>query len=435
MAEHSLPAGKRWIANLLRLGRALDYDVDDEFNVAQPGEEAAPVDVVWLRSAEDRFPLFIFEVETRPSGQMTYNAGKVFGQDTDLFEKPLFHFHLVLTGGETSGRLKTATDLFGRFNYRVYRAECAPIATTALCDMLSQHRRVAETLDVMSLASALDGADWSEIDLDSVWEHVERCGFVGSFEMTYAQLAATDDAFLPRLARRLRRELDGQEIDPLQYESVLATNCAPLLHAAILALLDPASAMDCLARAIKWQGAGASARVRPSQQQSELQDDLAFAYAPAVWASLAGAVGTDQARQWALEQLELALGEPHRPTPLAVSACAAVWMLHVAGSGGDAHRNAYDRAADHIRRQGGVPRELLECPPGRGGPMDSIDAWEARLQIEPVEPPEWEALSSHEGTPGAREQLRAALVSVLVEANADLDGQVILRVLWGSEGR
>src|SRR5487761_1486788 len=116
VARHTLPLGKAWIENLTRLGKALGYRVEEEFDVAQPGQEPAPVDLAWLRSAQDRFPLFIIEVETRPSGQMTYNAAKVFSQDTDLFEKPLFLFHLVLAGGQTSGRLQTATSMFGQFN-------------------------------------------------------------------------------------------------------------------------------------------------------------------------------------------------------------------------------------------------------------------------------------------------------------------------------
>lgn len=435
MAEHSLAPGKRWIANLLLLGLALGYDVDDEFNVAQPGGEAAPVDVVWLRSAEDRFPLFIFEVETRPSGQMTYNAGKVFGQDTDLFEKPLFHFHVVLTGGATSGRLKAATDLFGHFNYRVYRAASEHGATAALCDMLSQHRRVAETLDVMALAAALDPQRWSEIDLDTVWEHLERCGFGGSFERDYARLSATNETFLPRLGRRLRREFDGQPIDPGQYESPLARNCAPLVHAAVLALMDPAIAADCLALATNWQGTGPHARVRPPGQPSELQENLAYAYAPAVWAALAAALATEHARPWALSQLELVLGDPRRPTPLAMSACAAAWMLHVARTGGEPHRGAYERAANHLQALGGIPSELLDSPPGTGGLMDGIDAWDARLQSNPVPPPDWDALPGHRPAARAHDRLQATLVSVLADPAGDLDGGAILQALWDSHRR
>jgi hypothetical protein len=434
VTEHSLAPGKRWIANLLRLGRTLGYDVDDEFNVAQPGEEEAPVDVVWLRSAEDRFPLFIFEVETRPSGQMTYNAGKVFAQDTDLFEKPLFHFHVVLTGGATSGRLKAATDLFGRFNYRVYRAASPDGATTALCDILSQHRRVTETLSVTSLADALDPERWSEIDLDTVWEHVERCQFAGSFETDYARLSATDEAFLPRLVRRLRREIDGQQIDPRQYESPLARNCSPLLHAAILALMDPALATDALTLATDWQGTGSHARIAPPEQQSELQENLAYAYAPAMWAALAGALATEPAHHWALAQLELVLGDPGRPTPLAMSACAAVWMLHVARSGGEPHRDAYERAANHLKALGGIPSDLLHSPPGTGGLMNSIDAWEARLQSNPEPPPDWDALPAQPQTAACHDALQAVLVSVIAGPAAELDGGAVQRALWHSHG-
>lgn len=430
MARHTLPLGKAWIENLTRLGKALGYRVEEEFDVAQPGQEPAPVDLAWLRSAQDRFPLFIIEVETRPSGQMTYNAAKVFSQDTDLFEKPLFLFHLVLAGGQTSGRLQTATSMFGQFNYRVYRAVSPQVATRALRDVLSQHRRVAETLDVIALAGALDASSWSAIDLDSVWEHVERCGFRGSFEQAYAKLSRHDHTYRSRLARRLRRELKGRQIDSSQYETVLGQNCAPLLHAAILALVDPSVSDECLAHAVAWQETGAGARIAPSLQRTELHNDLAFAYAPALWACLAAAIRTEPARSFALAQLELTLGAAERPAPLAASACAAIWMLHLARSGGVAHRPAYERAAQHLRSHGGVPAKLLNSPPGLGALMSELHAWEARLQREPLPPPAWDEMPALSPPPDAREQLLAILMGALVDLAARLQGEIIRDALW-----
>jgi hypothetical protein len=433
--EHSLPDGKRWIANLLELGRALGYRVEGEYNVAPEREESAPVDVAWLRSTIDRFPLFIFEIETRPSGQMTYNAAKVFGQDTKLFEKPLFHFHIVLTGGTTSGRLKAGRNMFGKFNYRVYQARKAKKATKALRDIISEHRRVESKLDVARLADALGPEDWPELDLDRLWTHIERCDFAASFERDYAALSQSDPGFLPRLERRLAQRVRDRDDDSEQYRSPLARGCAPLMHAVILGLLEAEQFDEAFAALRDWQGPPACARVGPPFQQSaDDHDDLVLAHAPAAWAALAGAVNTMEVRVWALAQLELTLGPADRRIPLALSGCAASWMLHVARTGGDDHRQAFDRAADHIRAGGGLPAAMMRQPPGRGALMADLEAAQARLEADAVPPPGWgELTGTTTGDVHSGKRLLAGVTMTLSD-DVSLPGVAVLDVLWGSGG-
>lgn len=433
MARHFLPEGQRWIENLLALGRALSYNVEDEYDVAPEGEEEAPVDVAWLRSTEDEFPLFIFEVESRPSGQMTYNAAKVFAQATDLFEKPLFHFHLVVSGGDTSGRLKTSQELFGTFNYRVYRVADADGCTQALCDMLSQHRRVADELDVLALAAALEPKSWPGLDLDAVWIHIETCGFRAPWEAAYAQLAVGGRAFHNRLDRRLRRVLDPAAEDPpaQQYPSWLAQQCAPVLHAALLAALDNARAEQCLASVKRWQG-GPPRKLGPAYGASEALDDLVFARMPLIWAALAAAVNTAAGRSFALEQMAMSLGPSDQPNPLALSAVAAVWMLHVARSGGEDHRAAFEQARGHLATAGGLRPQLIASPPERGAPMPELDSWAQEL-IRDAEPPSsWEDFPVPSASPVTSDQLVHELISLLAETEPQPNPKVVLSALWAS---
>lgn len=209
MGEHSLDLGKHWIDGLVALGRALGYLPETEFDVAAEGEEPAPVDVAWLRSTDDQFPLFIFEVESTPSGQMAQNAGKVFSQETDLFEKPLFHFHLVLSGSGKSGRVRTAERLFGEFNYRVYTVADPEVAAQAICDILSQHRRVSDQLEIHALGRCLDESIWAEMDLETIWIHAEAIGFDAPWLRAYADLGLADASRLGRYLRLLERELEN----------------------------------------------------------------------------------------------------------------------------------------------------------------------------------------------------------------------------------
>lgn len=427
MAEHKLPDGKRWIDGLLELGRRLGYVVDDEYNVAFDGDEDAPADVVWLRSESDRFPLFIFEVESRPSGQMTYNAAKVFSQETELFEKPLFHFHVVVAGGETSGRVTVGMNTFGKFNYRVYRAGKEGDATTALCDVLSQHRRVAERLDVLQLAKALEVDSWPGVDLDKVWRHAEVCGFRATWEHDYAQLAREEPAFIDRLARRLELELETDGDASAQYRGRIGRHCSSLLHAAVLAILRPPLAGRCVSRARAWSQQD-DEPLRPVLGRGEELDDFVFAKAPALSAAFVAATDDADGRRWALDLLERVLGHPDNPMALTLSAVAALWMLHIARSGGDEYRDDFERARAHIEAAGGVPRRLVEKPPGEGARMRDLNAWEAELADGPSAAPSWNSFASTAAAD--RSALRAHLLDLLVGEDPAIDGDLVREALW-----
>lgn len=288
MAEHKLPEGKGWIDSLLRLGNALGYEAEDEFDVAVRGESEAPVDVAWLRSESDKFPLFIFEVESVPSGQMTQNAGKVFSRETDLFEKPLFHFHLVLGGSSDSGRVKTAQRLFGVFNYRVYMVAEPDAAGRALCDVLSQHRRVSDKLDIVALARSFESGIWRGLDLGAVWIHAEGIGFHAPWLRAYADLAAVDSKYLGHLLRVLEGELNQPHLNPAQYETYVGFHCGEAIHAGILGSQRPELGDRCLAQLKTWQtGDGLMKMVAPYYGRNEEYDNFVFALMPAIWGLLA----------------------------------------------------------------------------------------------------------------------------------------------------
>ena len=209
MPEHTLGPGKRWIENLLALGRALDYTCEPEYDVAPEPDRESPVDVAWFRSTDDAVPLFIFEVETVAGAGMSHNAGKVLAQDTALFEKPLFLFHVVVTGGSESTRPDIAEQMFGKANYRVYLASEEGETTRVFCDVLSQHRRVCRDLEPERIVAALGLDVLPELDIQALLKHAEDCGFKASWAKTYASLALSDETMIAPFTRILQSELDG----------------------------------------------------------------------------------------------------------------------------------------------------------------------------------------------------------------------------------
>lgn len=65
----------------------------------------------------------IFEVESSVTNAVINNPAEVFGQPNQTFEKPLFFFHVMATGGQESSRIDNLRNLFGLHNYRVYRLQ------------------------------------------------------------------------------------------------------------------------------------------------------------------------------------------------------------------------------------------------------------------------------------------------------------------------
>jgi hypothetical protein len=146
VSEHRLPQGRAIIDSIAALGNALGYWVEREFHVdkAEGGEPPAG-DIAWFSEEHQKFPLMIFEVETSPGAAMANNPLKVFSQDADSFEKPLFFFHLIVSGGQASSRVRNLTKQYSSLNYRVYRLGAGE-GTKFVCDVLEQHRRVGSGL-------------------------------------------------------------------------------------------------------------------------------------------------------------------------------------------------------------------------------------------------------------------------------------------------
>jgi hypothetical protein len=388
MVQHTLPDGRRWIKNLVAVGKALGYTTDTELNVAPEGEEPAPVDIAWFRSEHDQFPLFIFEVETTASGQMVYNASKVFSQDSELFEKPLFHFHLVLTdSSERSGRIKAAKRQFGSFNYRIYGVR-EDKATDAISDIISQHRRVSDRLEIDALAKCLEEQDWPELNRDAVWEHAESCGFSTAWPPAYCQLALADPDYVPRLVRVLKPELDRTVFDGAQYETWSGLHCSQAFHAGILAENLPALGDRCLDALREWQGSGAIRTVSPQYGQNEDYDAFVFSLMPAIWGLLAVMLsGVPGARLWILEQMELVIEDEAR-VPHILAGLTAIWMLHIAAGGSEECEHYFELARRRLDAGGGVRPSLLFKPPAISAAFSDPDEWWEELTADPQPVPE-----------------------------------------------
>lgn len=163
MAKHKLEAGKQLIGAIVQLGMVLGYHVKKEFPIDEPSFGEAPaVDVAWFSQKGNRFPLFIFEVESKTTNGMPNNPLKVYAQENKKFEKPLFFFHVVAQGGVHSARPKYLETQYGQHNYRIYFIG-SNTANDLVKDILAQHARVKEEVSYWALYNVLNSKDWAGI--------------------------------------------------------------------------------------------------------------------------------------------------------------------------------------------------------------------------------------------------------------------------------
>ncbi len=201
--RHKLKPGLNIINLLKKIGRVLNYCVDTE--VIVEADENSAVDIAWFFEKNQKYPLMIFEVESKSGNSMVANPLKVFSQNNRKFEKPLFFFHIILSGGKKSNKIIQLEEQYGKFNYRIYRFSLNE-HTELMKDILSQHRRLTNDINIISLVKIIDN-EWKEINLDDLIVHLEQIRFEdesGNIIPSYATLSCIDLKYSKYLYNYLR---------------------------------------------------------------------------------------------------------------------------------------------------------------------------------------------------------------------------------------
>lgn len=207
MAEHTLPYGIEIINKLFKLGQLLGYHCEKEYPVDKENESA--VDVAWLFEPEQKYPLFIFEVESKTTNSIPANPLKIFGETNQKFEKPLFLFHLLLTGGQDSGKIQQLERTYGTYNYRIYRFSLEE-ELNLIKDILSQHRRLTNRLKIADFITELI-TSWQKIEIDSIILHIEGLEYeknTGLILPSYAALSKNIPLMKTHFIRRLKQKAE-----------------------------------------------------------------------------------------------------------------------------------------------------------------------------------------------------------------------------------
>lgn len=241
MAEHKLLLGKALIQGVVKLGQVLGYHVEKEFpvNDSTYGEPPA-VDVAWFTKKGNRFPLFIFEVESKATNAMTNNPLKVFAQENREFEKPLFFFHVVAQGGSSSSRPRNLESQYGKNNYRIYFVG-SHNATSLISDVISQHVRVRDDIDYTSLHKLLNSGVWSnQVDYAFILRHAAKLQLSqDKILSSYIHLCRDDESLFQDLMSLLEVEFSNGFENANSLNTYLGSQWSiPILCAMAIGVVD-----------------------------------------------------------------------------------------------------------------------------------------------------------------------------------------------------
>jgi hypothetical protein len=440
MPEHVLPVGRELIAALGKLGEALGYAVETEFPIDREKPHTQAIDVAWMRDQEQRFPLMVFEVESTASNAAANNPLKLYSKRQ--FEKPLFFFHVFVDAGRDTSRLQDLTEEYGRMNYRTYTlSHDGPEALVG--DILAQHRRLTDRLDVVAFVETLRESCLNAADYHSVLVRTESLGFNsgrGTTLPSYAVLGAAAPEFLSDFQRYLVARRTGnakREVD--RYPSYFGENWVTPLHLGVLSSLQPAPSSPQYFDAFRrWheEPGGPALRIGPwFGLNMDFDDFLAYYSAPffallaALMADVAGAV------RYFAGQLGTVFGEV-RADRLAVRSHIASWVLHLYAV--DAHAQCeFEVFRERVNADGGLAGRFLWQPYG-GVPFAHLDpVTDAAFSTDRVAVPSFEEFRSRLRAPidaATRRQTAARLALRLLCTDETMIalGEELLPLLHGT---
>jgi hypothetical protein len=207
MAEHRLSPGIDFIKGVEILGEILGYVTECEFPVIAADADGIAVDVAWFLEKNQKFPLFIFEVESTASNSMVYNPLKVLGKPNEVFEKPLFYFQIVLNQGQNSSRIEDLKRAYGIYNYRIYRLSLSE-ELQLISDVLAQHRRLSGSLDIVALVDFIKRSKWVKLSVSDLINQIRLLDFEiksGEFLQAIGVLSLKYQDIIPTFCNELEK--------------------------------------------------------------------------------------------------------------------------------------------------------------------------------------------------------------------------------------
>lgn len=238
MGKHSTDISIELFAFLIELGKVLEYHTETEFPMSENAFGGQAIDIAWFNEKGNKFPLFIFEIESTSNNSIANNPTKVFGKDSKIFEKPLFFFHVIIDGAENSEKYKDLIGLFGKYNYDIFRINNGEVENLLL-KIIAQHRRIHNHVDLYNIIRIIYNSDEikSKIDFERILSNFEELIHEDQYYrlgQEYVNIASRENSFHEQYYKFLNRIFLSNSLPILSYESYFASISSEFVNLGIL---------------------------------------------------------------------------------------------------------------------------------------------------------------------------------------------------------
>jgi hypothetical protein len=238
MGKHSTATSLKLFDFLIDLGNVLYYHTDTEYPMSENSFGSQAIDIAWFNDKENKFPLFIFEIESSSNNSIANNPAKIFGKDSKVFEKPLFFFHIIIDGAENSEKYNDLLGLFGKHNYDIFKINNADIENL-LIKIISQHRRIHNEINLGYILRLINGYEEikSEIEFEGFLKNVEKLMHENQFYrigQVYADIASLDESFQEQYLKFICRYFKDKPPFNLSYENYSASIVSEFINLGLL---------------------------------------------------------------------------------------------------------------------------------------------------------------------------------------------------------
>lgn len=238
MGEHSTKISLSLIEFLTDLGDGLRYHTDTEYPMNEKAFGGQAIDIAWFNESGSKFPLFIFEIESTSNNSIANNPTKIFGKESNVFEKPLFFFHIIIDGAENSEKYSDLMGLFGKYNYDIFRINNSEVERLLL-KIISQHRRIHNEVNLKYFIRLIYSSDLikSQIEFETFLTNAEKLIHENQFfhlGQVYADIASHEQSFQDQYVKFLHRVLIEKNGTYLSYEDYSASISSEFINLGIL---------------------------------------------------------------------------------------------------------------------------------------------------------------------------------------------------------
>ncbi|KQT26230.1 hypothetical protein ASG22_06050 [Chryseobacterium sp. Leaf405] len=238
MGKHSTEISLKLFDFLIDLGKGLRYYTDTEYPMKENSFGSQAIDIAWFNNQENKFPLFIFEIESSSNNSIANNPTKIFGKDSKVFEKPLFFFHIIIDGAENSEKYNDLIGLFGKHNYDIFRINNADIENL-LVKIISQHRRIHNEANLAHILRLINNFEEikSEIKFELFLKNIEKLiheNQLYELGQIYADVASSDKSFQEQYLKFIYRFFSDERSFYLSYENYSASIVSEFINLGLL---------------------------------------------------------------------------------------------------------------------------------------------------------------------------------------------------------